>query len=69
MTKRTLSGPFAAFAILLASTGCSTAPTAVAGAGPESGFHAKSWVDATMTDSLSDRGDVIVTNEPRGWYR
>jgi hypothetical protein len=55
--------------ILLACAGCSTAPTSTANAGSDSGFHAKSWVDATMFNSLDDRGDTIVTNEPKGWSR
>ncbi|MEA2757037.1 MAG: hypothetical protein QOJ54_3326, partial [Aliidongia sp.] len=36
---------------------------------PGGGFQAKSWVDTTMVNSLNDRGDTIVTNEQKGWYR
>ncbi|MEA2753903.1 MAG: hypothetical protein QOJ54_192 [Aliidongia sp.] len=51
----------AALALAMAGAACSSEPGG--------GFQAKSWVDTTMVNSLNDRGDTIVTNEQKGWYR
>jgi hypothetical protein len=53
----------AALALAMTGAACSSEPGSVAG------FHAQSWVDTTMVNSLNDRGDAIVTNEQKGWYR
>jgi hypothetical protein len=54
----------AALALAMAGAACTSEPGSVA-----DGLHARSWVDATMVNELKDRGDVIVTNEQKGWYR
>jgi hypothetical protein len=54
--------------MLVATAGCSTAPQSVA-SNDEAGFHAGTRVDEALANSLADRGDVQVTNSPKGWYR
>jgi len=67
MTNRTRTSLFAVLStLMLAAAGCTSAPNSTVA---DAGFHAKSWVDTTMINSLADRGDVIVANEQKGWYR
>jgi hypothetical protein len=64
MINRGTVSLFAALALAMAGAACTSQPGSVA-----DGFHAQSWVDTTMINHLDDRGDIIVTNEQKGWYR
>ena len=59
-------GLVAALGVLLIGAGCSSNPTSVASA--DAGWHARPWVDSAMSDNLAPRGDVMLTNEPKGLY-
>jgi hypothetical protein len=66
MTNLKSMGLVAALGIMLIGAGCSSSPTSVASA--DTGWHAKPWVDAALSNNLAPRGDVMTTNEPKGFY-
>jgi hypothetical protein len=68
MKVSTIATMLGTLAMLVATAGCSIAPQSVA-SNYEAGFHAGTRVDEALANTLADRGDVQVTNSPKGWYR
>ena len=65
MRKTPLIGLLAVLALASAAAACSSAPTAsTASISKPAGF-----VDSTLTNSLDDRGDSLVSNARTGWNR